>query len=142
MDLSDDLDSGDEFEPTLGASRICLKDSGILPEELASEVEAEVYVRDATHVDLLLYHSSDTELVAEAASTPDCLVLLSLKLRRCGASARSLLEWVEWPEVSRAVVEGDCVELAALADTKSRLRNFLEKTGIKPLGVLAFRQRG
>lgn len=139
-DLREDLTQRDDLEPTPGASGVCLKDLEILPADLVEEVEAELYVREETRLELLLYASNNEELIAEAESTPDCLKIQNLKLRRCGADAETLFELMRWPEVSRAAIEGDCFELIAPGDSAARLRNFIKKLGLKPLGVLAYKR--
>ncbi|MEM0340725.1 MAG: hypothetical protein QXN05_03860 [Acidilobaceae archaeon] len=140
MDLREDLLQRDDLEPTPGASRVCLKDLGILSPELVDEVEAELYVKEETRLELLLHFSDNEELVAEVESAPDCLKIYSLRLRKCNASVEVMFELLKWPEVSKVAIEGDCFELIAPGDSAIRLKNFVEKLGLKTLEVLAYRR--
>jgi hypothetical protein len=69
-----------------------------------------------------------------------CLPVLELRIRGCGEKSTELLKKVEWPEVSKAVMEGECVELIVPSEPPPRIANALRKLGLERAKVLAYRE--
>ncbi len=120
------------MEPTHGAGP-CLGEAGLLDDESAAWVAAVLETRGYQAVDVLVHESRGIEVYLRVGASPDCAELLEARARFCGeAEARRAFEAADWPEVSRAVVEGGCVEIVIPADPLFRVREALRKLGLSP----------
>ncbi len=136
--LRGDPKTGDEWEPTPRA--VCIEDLEILEEEDVIELEATLYTREGTIYDVLL-DKEDYEVYLKVYSTipGECLKTLELRIRGCKERGVELLKNVEWPEVSKVIVEGDCVELVIPSEPPPRIKNALGKLGLTKAKPIAFR---
>jgi len=129
---------GDELEPTPGA--LCLEDLEVLEEDDITEVEAVLYIREKTVYDVLLDDPRyEVYLKVQSTIPGDCVRVLDLRVRGCGKEGVELLKNAEWPEVSRVVMEGDCVELVVPSEPQVRIKNALKKLGVEKVKPVAFR---
>jgi hypothetical protein len=129
---------GDEWEPTPGAP--CLEDLEVLEEEDIAEVEATLYTREETVYDVLLDEPRyEVYLRVQSTMPGDCIRVLELRVKGCGKEGVELLKNAEWPEVSRVVIEGDCVELVVPSEPQLRIKNALKKLGVEKVKPVAFR---
>jgi len=118
--------------PTQGAGP-CVAESGLLDGESAAEVEAVLDVHGYAGVDVLLYSGEGVEVYLRVVGGPECGEVAELRARFCGeAEARKAFQAVDWPEVSRAAVEGGCVEIVIPADPVFRVKEALRKLGLRP----------
>ena len=132
--LSDDPGDrlGGEWEPTHGAGP-CLWEAGILDAESSAWVAAVVESRGYPGLDVLVHEAGDVEVYVRIFSGPECPELAELRARFCeGAEAGKAFQAVDWPEVSRAVVEGGCLEIVVPADPLFRVKEALRKLGLTP----------
>ena len=130
----------DEGEPTPRA--------GPCIEEVAEVDEAEfrllhelLTMTEHDYVDVLLHEAEGVEVYLEAFAGLDCIRVISLHARGCGPAALDYLKAAaDWPEVSRVVVEGDCIDLEIPPDPPLRIARALDKLGVDtPLAPRAFR---
>ena len=129
---------GDEWGPTPGAP--CLDDLEVLEEDDIIEVEAVLYTREKTVYDVLLDDTRyEVYLKVQSTIPGDCVRVLELRVKGCGKEGVELLKNAEWPEVSRVVIEGDCVELVVPSEPQLRIKNALEKLGVEKVKPVAFR---
>ncbi len=125
----DPLLGGREMEPTLGAGdHICLEEllSGL--EEALSLIYGFMEAREYTRARLAFHETPETSIYAVIYWDEPCIRLENLRARFCGGSFRS--EVLEWPEVSRAALEGGCVEIVIPGDNSIRVKNALSKLGV------------
>ena len=128
---------GDEEEPTPRAP--CLADLGIIALDDLIELESTLFVKQGTFYDVLVSEGEWEVFLRVYSSASDCLRVLELRVRRCGERAGELLKMIEWPEVSKATIEGDCVELVIPSDPPSRILNALGKLGLREVKPIAYR---
>ncbi len=137
--LRGDLKNGDEREPTPRA--FCLEDLEILEEDDILEVEGTLYTREGTIYDILLDNTRyEVYLKVYSTTLGECVQPLELRVRGCGERSVELLKNIEWPEIARVVVEGECVELIIPSEPPSRIKNTLRKLGIEKVKPIAFRE--
>jgi len=129
---------GDEEEPTPGAS--CLEDLDMVSAEDIVELEATLYTRPGTLYDVLVEGGRYEVYLRVYSAFFDCLRVVELRVRACGEGSLELFKLVEWPEVSRAIVEGSCVELVVPAEPLFRVVSMLRKLGFSEVRLSAFRE--
>lgn len=133
-------EGADDQEPTQGAWP-CLLDSLRVDRREFQLLEETLYLSEYNYFDVLVYRDDDIEAFLVVFSSLDCLQLVELHIRGCGDNAMELLKAAaDWPEVSRVIMEGSCLELVVPADPPLRVEKALEKLGVnKPLQPLGFR---
>lgn len=120
------------MEPTQGAGP-CIGEAGLLDQESVAILEAVLDVKGYPAIDVLIHASSGVEVYLRVAGGLDCAELLEARARFCGdASARQAFQAVDWPEISRAIVERGCVEIVIPADPVFRVREALGRLGLRP----------
>ena len=129
---------GDEEEPTPRAS--CLEDLDMVSAEDIVELEATLYTRPGTLYDVLVEGGRYEVYLRVYSTLSDCLRVVELRVRACGEGSLELFKLVEWPEVSRAIVEGSCVELVVPAEPPFRVASMLRKLGFSEVRLSAFRE--
>ncbi len=120
------------MEPTPGAG--CLWE--VLGEHVDLESFLEVYStaynREIDYLDVLVWERGGIEAFFKSYVGLDCLELIDLRIRGCESEALSLLKgYAEWPEVSRIIMEGDCIELVVPPDPPVRVVEALRKLGYR-----------
>lgn len=131
---------GGDVEPTQGAGP-CLEESELLEVESLLWVKARLEIEGAIAADILVGRPGGGEAFLRVAPGVDCIELLELRVRFCSeAPAKKALEAIDWPEVSRATIEGGCIELVVPADPLYRVVEALRRLGVKPpLAAEAYR---
>jgi len=129
-------DSRDEVEPTHRAT--CIEDLSILPIDEIIELESRLYISESSIFDVLIHQDSNLEVYLRVYSS-ECVEVLELRVRGCKDKSKIILEALTWPEVSRALVEGECVELQVPAHPPVRVKEALRKLGLTKISVQAYR---
>ncbi len=132
----------DEMEPTPGAGP-CIEDVLEIDEGEFKLLFDFLTLQEHDFVDILI-ESDGFEVYIEGFISTDCIVVLALRIRGCGSAlAEQLRAYSDWPEVSRAILEGDCIELVIPPDPPARVREAVRKLGVEtPIVPRAFRIRG
>lgn len=128
---------GDEEEPTPGAP--CLGDLDVVNPEDLVDLESTLYTKQGTLYDVLVESSRYEVYMRVYSAAFECIRLLELRVRGCGVESTELLKIVDWPEVTRASMEGDCLELVVPADPPQRILNAMRKLGLDKLKPIAYR---
>ena len=131
------------MEPTPGAGP-CIGDELDVDETEFNLLYGLLESTEYNWVDVLIYRSDGVEAFLECFIGVDCLRIIDLRIRVCGSSAiKGLKHAGDWPEVSRLVFEGDCIEMVVPSTPPGRVRSALGKLGVGiPLAPVAFRVRG
>jgi hypothetical protein len=128
----------DAEEPTQRVGP-CVEEWGITEEEKARVLHGLLDTIEHNIVDLLIPHER-LEVFLRVFIGIDCLHLLELRARGCGENASTVKNLADLPEFTRITMEGDCVEVGAPADVKSRIINALKHLGLSPpLEPVAYR---
>ncbi len=129
------------MEPTPGASCIWEALRGYIDVDSFLEVYSLAYGREHDYVDILVMDDGKLEAYIKSYVGLDCLELIDLRIRGCGSDALAVLkEYAEWPEVSRIIMEGDCIELVVPPHPPIRVVEALRKLGLKDtITVKAYR---
>ena len=133
----------DDAEPTPGAGP-CIDEALEIDEDEFRLLWEFIDLTEHDRVDILVYDSDGVEAYIEAFAGVECLQILALKIRGCGDVALEYLKAAaDWPEVSRVVIEGGCVELTVPPEPPLRVARALDRLGVeKPIVPMAFRIKG
>jgi hypothetical protein len=108
-----------------------IEEWGLVPEEEAKALHSLLDSIEYNIVDLLIPHER-LEVFLRVFIGLDCLHLLELRVRGCGSEAATVKRLADSPEYTRISMEGDCIEIGAPADVRTRIVNALSKLGIAP----------
>jgi len=134
--LSEEKDN--DFEPTPRVGP-CVEELLAKSEEL-DEINSVVQNREADWVDLLLYDNNEIQFYLRTFVGIDCLHIVQGILESCSEAGKEICKrYVDYPEVSRIDLQGDCIFLFIPHFPSLRIRKFMEKIAIRPERILAYR---
>ncbi|MCE4602196.1 MAG: hypothetical protein F7C08_03905 [Desulfurococcales archaeon] len=130
----------DEGEPTPRAGP-CIEEVVAVDEAEFRLLHELLSSTEYDYIDILLHEGDGIEVYLEAFAGLDCIRLISLHARGCGPAALEYLKAAaDWPEVSRVVIEGGCIDLEIPSEPPFRVARALDKLGVEsPLVPRAFR---
>ena len=130
------------MEPTPGAGPCIEELAGDLLDRSSVEEAIRVLERlEYTVVDLLLEPLLEGAFMyLRVAVDMECLRVLEMRVRSCGGGSARLLRMAGEPEVSRVIMEADCLEIVVPVDPLYRVKSAMNKLGVRgSLSITMFR---
>jgi len=130
---------GGELEPTPGAGPLCIENVfETLSKDDVYELFSQLVSSEVNYVDVLLFSDENEEVYAHCFISLRCLEVIDIVVKLCGERSRP--EALGWPEVDKATIEEECVELRSRPEPPLKVRNLLRRLGLgEPVEIKGYR---